>query len=163
MSAPAIEITGFPKLEAALKRLGAEAPRLAGGVLYREAERIMTAAKKRTPVDLGNLRASGHVALPVITQTTASVTMGFGGPAGSGNHGGETNRESVGYAVYVHEDLTASHVKVLSKKEAALRGSATGAIGEAKFLEKAADEARKGMDVRLAADLRRDIEGIARG
>ena len=158
-----IDTRGFEKFQSVLRGLGAAAYSFAGGALFREAERIMTAAKRRTPIETGNLRASGHVALPVVGAGGVGVMMGFGGVAGSGNHGGETNKEDVGYAVYVHENLTASHVKTLSKKEAARRGSATGEIGQAKFLENAVNEARRGMDARLAADVRREIERMAKG
>ena len=47
-----------------------------------------------------------------------TVTLGFGGPAGIGNQGGETNNTEVGYAIWVHERLDVLHP-----------------IGQAKFLE----------------------------
>lgn len=90
----------------------------AAAELYVSAEEVMTSAKEETPVDTGNLRASGHVAEPVIEADTVSVTLGFGGPAGAGNQGGETNSEDVGYAQFVHDDLSAHHP-----------------VGNAKFLE----------------------------
>ena len=65
----------------------------------------MTKAKKITPVDEGVLRSSGHVQLPVQRGSSVEVELGFGGPAGSG----EGQLKDVGYAVYVHEDLTAYH------------------------------------------------------
>lgn len=133
-----IEIEGTRALEAVLQKLGNEAvPALAEG-LYQEAEAMMTDAKVLTPVDTGNLRASGHVALPEIQGTAVSVALGFGGPAGSGNHGGQSNAESVGYAVYVHEDMTKHHP-----------------VGQAKFLETPAKARTAGMSARLAQTLTR--------
>lgn len=96
----------IPKVQAAYAR-----------ELYASAEEVMAAAKELTPVDTGNLRASGHVQPPTIENGVVSVVLGFGGPAGSGNSG-ESNTEDVGYATYVHEDLGANH-----------------AVGQAKYLE----------------------------
>lgn len=92
-------------LMAALQALGPQAQGAAAGVLRQEAELLMTQAKGLTPVDTGALRASGHVQPPEETATGVAVTLGFGGPV-------------VEYAVYVHEDLAASHP-----------------VGQAKFLE----------------------------
>ena len=152
-----LEIKGLEQMTARLRALATVAPRAAGAALYREGERIMTDAKQRTPVDTGALRASGHVLPPTQTMNGIEVILGFGGPAGIGNQG-ETNKDDVGYAVYVHEDLTASHEKKLSKKEAAKRGSAFGDIGEAKFLEKAIMAAAPGFAERVAADAREELE-----
>lgn len=106
------------KLSAAMAQIGVKAE----AALYQVAEQEMTEAKQRTPVDLGNLRASGHVTLPERDETGISVMMGFGGPAGSGNHGGETNKDHVGYAIVVHEDLA----DVVPRP---------GGVGQSKFLE----------------------------
>ena len=92
----------------------------------------MTAAKALTPVLTGSLRASGQVASPEVRSEGARVTMGFGNSA-------------VGYAVHVHENLQAHHP-----------------VGQAKFLEQPLNEARNGMDARLAAELRAEIERAAR-
>jgi hypothetical protein len=74
--------------------------------LHREAELIMTAAKRQTPVDTGALRASGTVKAPQIKESSVSVEIGFGGSA-------------VGYALAVHENLKARHK-----------------VGNAKYLER---------------------------
>ena len=120
-------LTGMDKFTATLRRLAAQAPAFAGTALRREGERIMTDAKRRTPVDTGALRASGHVQGPAFSGSAATVTLGFGGAA-------------TPYAVYVHENLRARHV-----------------VGEAKFLENALNAARRGMDGRLATDIRARI------
>lgn len=156
-----LELKGLEQMTARLKALATVAPKAAGAALYREGERIMTEAKGRTPVDTGALRNSGHVTLPEMTLGGIQVVLGFGGPAGIGNQG-KTNDKDVGYAVYVHEDLTASHVKKLSKKEAAKRGVEFGEIGEAKFLENALLAAAPGFAERVAADAEEELKRAAR-
>lgn len=74
---------------------------------YEEAEKIMTEAKLRTPVDTGALRSSGLVSVDRRTTARFDVLMTFGGAASA-------------YAVPVHENLHASHP-----------------VGQAKFLESA--------------------------
>lgn len=106
----------FQGLDALIGKLEGKADKVARAVLdalYQEGEELMAEAKRLTPVDTGTLRSSGHVRLPEVTDDGAFVEVGFGGPAGAGG-----NAEDVGYAVYVHEDLTARHV-----------------VGQAKFLE----------------------------
>jgi len=68
-------------------------------------EEWMTEAKKRTPVDTGALRASGHVQGPEEIGDTMIVKLVFGGP-------------SADYAMDVHENLDAYH-----------------RVGQAKYLE----------------------------
>lgn len=127
-----IKFDGLEKMLGDLgRRAGATERGVASG-LFMEAEETITAAKRLTPVDEGNLRASGHVQLPEISPGKVSVEMGFGGPAGSGNRG-ESNPEEVGYAVRVHEDLTARHP-----------------VGQAKYLEAPLNERRSGMPRRIA-------------
>ena len=128
----AMTVTGFAEFTRLLRTLGIKAPIAAGGALYREAERIMTAAKSRTPVDTSALKNSGQVALPDVTTAGVVVEMGFG-------------NTSVGYAVPVHERLDVFHPN-----------------GQAKFLESAVNDAQRGMDQRLAADVGREIERSAR-
>lgn len=111
----------FPELGKTLERLGDLPDKQAealGQTMYEEYEVVMTESKEQVPVDTGALRGSGHVQLPKIAGAKVEVEGGYGGPAGAGNHGGETNDEHVGYAVYVHEDLEASHP-----------------VGKAKYLE----------------------------
>ena len=77
--------------------------------LFEAGNMIMTDAKRRVPVDLGNLKGSGYVTAPTATPGGTHVEVGFGGPA-------------AGYAIYVHEDLSAHHP-----------------VGEAKYLENAVE------------------------
>lgn len=126
-------------LDRFLARVRAEPERLAralAGALYEEAEELMTAAKLLTPVDTGALRASGHVQLPVREGSEVSVTLGFGGPAGSG----QGQAKNVGYAVHVHEDLGARHV-----------------VGQAKYLEQPFNERKVGMARRLVERINRRL------
>ena len=55
--------------------------------LLQEGENVLGESKKRTPVDTGNLRASGHVKLPVTKAGRTSVTLAYG----------------TDYAIHVHE------------------------------------------------------------
>lgn len=138
-----VEFRGLPAL---VKRLDAQRRNIGPAVasaLYREAEETITDAKRITPVDEGVLRSSGHVQLPVQDGDRIVVQMGFGGPAGSGNHAGDTNQKDVGYAVYVHEDLDAHHP-----------------VGQAKFLEQPLGERRGGFADRVA---RRVEDRLSRG
>lgn len=114
----------MPKLTAALRGLGTDGPAAAGRALYHEGERIMTEAKRLTPVKTGALRNSGHV----VAESETRVVLAFGGAAAS-------------YAVIVHENLQARHP-----------------LGQAKYLEQPMLSAISGMDARLAADVRKQIE-----
>lgn len=85
------------------------------GAAYQEASAIMLMAKAQVPLEFGTLRASGVVEEPVITGTTWSVTLGFGGAASA-------------YALIQHEDLTFNHPGLQSK--------ITGQVGRGpKYLE----------------------------
>jgi hypothetical protein len=99
--------------------------------MYIEAEKIMGVSKALfVPVDHGNLRSSGHVALPKMTGPFQWVVeMGYGGPA-------------VPYAVVQHERLDYKHT-----------------VGEAKYLEKptlqAAPHVGKRVGMAVAKELRK--------
>ena len=109
-----IEIKGLAEANLKVQELIASDIK-AGVMALREfAETEMTEAKRRTPVDNGILRDSGHVK----TLDDFTLQLGFGGPAGSGNLDRVTNKKDVGYALVVHEDLEALHT-----------------VGQAKYLE----------------------------
>lgn len=84
--------SGFPQLAAAIRALAERGPKAALGALYREGERIVTEAKRRTPVKWGHLRDSGQV----VADGPTRVVLAFGNNA-------------VTYAVPVHENLAARH------------------------------------------------------
>lgn len=146
-----VKIEGVDKLKRTLERLGAKAPEKLAPLLYQEGETIMREAKELTPVDTGALRSTGHVQLPVLTEKGASVTLGFGGPAGATFTNKATGRvvkrgERIGYAVWVHEDMTAFHP-----------------VGQAKFLEEPFKKHAKAMPSRLAAKLMKGFRDEAGG
>ncbi len=119
-----LEIQGLDQLNARLRDVAALVVGRAGAALRSEAELIMTAAKERTPVRYGHLRASGSVAGP--SGPEQEVTLSFGGNAAP-------------YAIYVHENLEARH------------DPPYGHGGQAKFLESAVLEAASSLPDRLVA------------
>lgn len=139
-----ITIQGTEELTRTLATLGEHALHGAKVALKEAAEEIMTEAKKRTPVLTGALRASGHVLAPEVAGDKIGITLGFGGPAGSGNQG-ETNDEHVGYAVYVHFDLTKSHK-----------------VGRTLYLESAMLDAAPNLEAKLAESLRAELRRVGR-
>lgn len=158
-----LDFSGLQKLLTKLSALGAKAETIAGAALYQEAEAIMTKSKKRTPVDTGNLRASGSVQRPELSGGRMTVVLGYGGPVGVGNQGGETNKEAVNYAIVQHEDMSLDHSKILSKKESKRRGGVVwGEIGGPKYLEVPMLEAVNGMEARLGAKIQKGIEDAAK-
>jgi len=129
-------VEGLDRLLADLRDYPEQAARAVAAALFREAEETVTDAKRLTPVDEGVLRSSGHVRPPVYSADGVDVEAGFGGPAGAGNRG-ETNPEDVGYALIVHEDLTAHH-----------------AVGQAKYLEAPLNRRRSGVTARVIRRVR---------
>jgi hypothetical protein len=120
-----LEFTNLDRFRQALAAYQGDTVRAAAGALFREGERIMTKCKQvYVPVDFGTLRSTGRVQPPVVSGTTITVTLGFGGPAAP-------------YALIVHENLEAYHRPPT----------------QAKYLEVAINEAVAGMDARLAGDI----------
>ena len=63
--------TGLEKLESKLEAVAIAAPIELGGALYRFANELLLKVLRITPIQFGNLRASGHVTLPVVTASGA--------------------------------------------------------------------------------------------
>ena len=85
--------------------------------LFQEGENAMAVSKRRTPVEFGNLRASGHVKLPKTKGGKTTVTLAYG----------------TDYAVFVHEILTANHPVGRAKfLESAVKDQAKGISGRMK-------------------------------
>lgn len=105
--AKSIDITGFAELKRALANAGDLADKALESAMVLEQEAVIAAAKERTPVDTGTLRASGTVLPPKVRGSRIEVEAGFGGAAAD-------------YAVAVHERLGAAH-----------------AVGQSKYLESA--------------------------
>lgn len=125
-----VDIKGVEKVRREMARLGERAPKVLAGALFREGERIMAESKQQVPVDTGNLRNTGHVALPRVTRSRVEVDLGYGGPAAP-------------YALKQHEDLT-------------LRHPTPGQKG--KYLQDPAEAAASGMGQRLANEVRKELE-----
>lgn len=127
MANTTLQITGLAQCQ---RDLAALAQKLGigpvGAALRAEAEIEMTEAKRRTPVDTGALRDSGHVTGPDVAAQEATVRLVFGGPAAP-------------YALFVHENLEAFH-----------------RVGEAKFLERPLLEAAPHLADRVAARIARE-------
>ncbi len=78
-------------LDKALGQLVGAAQKQGQAKVVQAAEKIMTVAKQRTPVDTGALRSSG-----MVTAKGNGAELSFGGAASS-------------YAIFVHEILTSAH------------------------------------------------------
>lgn len=91
-------LTGDVALRARLRLLGARAPGVVGGALYRFGERVMTESKDEVPVKTGVLRASGHVVSLTFSGGQVEVELGYGGAA-------------MAYATEVHENENAQHAE----------------------------------------------------
>lgn len=134
-----MSLEGADDMQRALARLMAGAVSGAASGLYLGASVIMTDAKKRAPLEYGDLRGSGYVTVPeagtgerqrdsrgrFISGAPAAgevaVEMGFGGPAAD-------------YAVPQHERTDYAHTdgeaKYLEKALDAKSGEAAAIIGE---------------------------------
>jgi hypothetical protein len=119
-------VSGISSVFNKLQALTEEVPSALDKALYAEGLQIFRASQKLVPVKFGTLKGSGVIEGP----TNGEVFIGYGGAAAS-------------YALYVHEDMEATHKKNKS----------------AKFLEIPFTEALNGMDERLAPYLERALEG----
>lgn len=123
-----IRLTNADRLVSRLTALANEiGVQTVGDALLAEAEIEMTEAKRRTPLDTGALRASGHVGGPYRRNGGVEVVMGFGGP-------------SAPYAIHVHERLDVFH-----------------RVGQAKFLESVLLESAPYLPQRVAERIRRGL------
>lgn len=124
-----VELEGVDAVLRRLKQAETEAVQATAAAMYQEGEQIMTRSKRTfVPVDTGVLRGTGHVEEPVIQGGSIEVTMGYGGPAAP-------------YALRQHEDLTFNHP-----------------VGQAKYLERPALEAVRGMAGRLAERIKKVLK-----
>lgn len=147
-------MVGIPKTNRALERLARRAPKALASAYFQIGEEIIGESKEKfVPVDQGILRASGFVELPRISGAKVSVELGFGGPAGKGNVGGDSNKENVGYAIVVHENPRAGKTGGVSPRGREYKTWST--VGGWKFLERPFKAAQRGLDRRTAELLRR--------
>ncbi len=149
-----VKITGLRRTDAELRRLGRQAPKALASAFFQIGEEIIGLSKEKfVPVDLGHLRASGFVEVPKISGNAVTVEIGFGGPAGVGNVGGDSNKINVGYAIVVHENPRAGRTGGVSPKGRAYKTFAT--TGQWKFLETPFKAAQRNLDRRTAELIRR--------
>lgn len=118
-------VIGLGSLKNKLNKLGDGASNIAATVLYQESEKIITDAKRLTPVLTGDLRNSGFVRPPRVQKSGVSIELGFGGAAAP-------------YAVFVHERVDIPHK-----------------VGQAKYLETAFVARKDAVVVRLSEELKR--------
>ena len=124
-----IEVRNMDRVRRELRKLGTRAIPAAKAAVREECERVMTASKQEVPVDLGNLKNSGHVTTPAVRFSGVECAIQYGGPAAP-------------YAVIVHENLKARHT-----------------VGKARYLVDPFNRAIPGMDARMAMTLERDWIG----
>ncbi len=106
MNPVTVKLRGVAEVQRNLYRLAKKYPKVTLKAANRQFEFIMTDSKRDyCPVRDGHLRSSGHV---VADEAQLEVTMGYGGPAGTGNQG-ESNTVNVGYAVPQHENEEYKH------------------------------------------------------
>lgn len=119
-----IKFRGVVEMKVRLREVAREFPARLGAALRQETEIEATECKRRTPVDLGTLRASIHVEGPTFRMRQVSCQIVAGGSGAP-------------YAIYVHEDLEAHHDN-----------------GEAKFIERPLKESAPHMAERIARRLK---------
>lgn len=102
-----VKVKGLSKVLANIKKASRRVDAAALSAVYVAGNVIMTEAKRRAPLDRGDLRGSGYVTLPQKLGDKVRSEVGFGGPAAA-------------YAVIQHERTEFRHD-----------------IGEAKYLERA--------------------------
>lgn len=132
------KLKGTRSVQKKLNRLAAQFEDRLPIALQTEAELIMTTSKRdHVPVDLGTLRATGHVEKVRRVGKTLSVRLVYGGP-------------SAPYALAVHEHLS-------SHSPPTWRGI-TVSFGPGdrgpKYLERPLVDAAPGMAARLAARMK---------
>lgn len=126
-----VSIGGISRVQAQFKLAQSVIDRELPGALYEEGEEIMgRSVEEFVPVDLGALRASGHVTQPKSMGDETVVELVYGGPAAP-------------YAVIQHERLDFDHN-----------------VGQAKYLEIPALEAVPGMAARIGGRIARRLRGI---
>jgi hypothetical protein len=105
------------------------AQQAARAAMYQLGEEIMAESKRLVPVDLGTLRSTGIVELPVERGGAVVVVLGYGGPAAP-------------YALVQHEDLSLKHPEG----------------GQAKYLEQPFLALAPTLTDRVAAAVRKAVE-----
>lgn len=137
-----LEIDGIEEMENLLKKYESIMESMMPSLLYEEGIRIIHEAILQTPVDTGNLRDSAHVTFPEKKGTAYSISIGFGGPAGTGNISGlGSNNQDVNYAWAQHENPFYRHT-----------------VGNMQYLLRPALEAKATLADRFAAEIKAELE-----
>ena len=121
-------INGVKQMQAKLELAANNLIRAQALALRQEAEIEMTESKKRCPVDVGTLRASGHVVGPTLEGKKMHVDLVYGGAAED-------------YAIVQHEELGYFHK-----------------VGQAKYLESVLMESLPYMGARVAARIKENMK-----
>lgn len=108
-----LKIKGVKKVAKRIAQASKTIDVVTASAVYAAGSAIMTEAKRRAPVDHGDLRGSGYVSLPEQKGRKVRSEIGFGGPASA-------------YAIVQHERTDFSHD-----------------VGEAKYLERAISAKQK--------------------
>lgn len=111
-----IEWSGVREFDAWLRKTPESTTRATAKALTEEGENTMRVSKKRTPVDTGNLRASGHVKPATTKRSKVTVELAYG----------------TDYAIYVHERPALHPSGQMKYLESAVRDSADGMAGRLK-------------------------------
>lgn len=169
-------LKGEKQMQQRIQRIASKFPDKVKGALRIEAEMIMTRSKRDfVPVDLGPLRASGHVDNPVRVGKDISVKLSYGGAASE-------------YALAVHEHPGPHDPPSWRDKGTASSSQREERFGEGdrtvlhpgyvsydnivtfhpqgrgpKYLERPMMEASVNMTQRLATRLGADIEDLSLG
>jgi len=146
VGAASIVFKGIKEMRAKIKAIQKEFPDKIERALYKEAQFVMTAAKKVTPVAEemgGTLRNSGFVSKPARRGTAFSVVLGFGGAAAA-------------YATAVHEHPSGSSPPSWEGKTITFNPPGTGP----KYLERPLMEAIPGMAERVAARVAKEKASV---
>lgn len=130
---PSLELEGADKFIKRLRKASKDAPKLLARGMNVEAEKIMTKAKRNTPVDTGTLRASGHVRSPVLGRRSVTIELGFGGAASA-------------YALAVHEHPSEHSPPSWS-------GGVSFGVGGPKYLERAVRDSAKSFGRNIARNV----------
>ena len=115
-----VSMKGEKELRAALKAAEKRVGQATAAALYVAGNAVMTEAKQRAPVDLGVLRNSGYVTLPIAK--SPRVEVGFGGSAEQYalvQHERTEFRHEVGEAKYLENAINAVDVRGIVEAELA--------------------------------------------
>ena len=90
-------------------------------VLFQQGERIMTAAKRDTPVDTGRLRSTGHVKPPKTRRGVVEIVMAFGTDYAIFVHEIRDRHHPVGQAKFLEANVNAAAREMGTRLVAALK------------------------------------------